>query len=67
MRTLNIIVSNIQGQTKPVYNLYKNNLDNILDSNIDSIVAKIAHTKSGLLKQGTSITQPCMPQNINVL
>ncbi len=50
MRTLNIIVGDTKEQTKLIHNLYKDNLDDILDSNIDNIVAKTIHTKSELLK-----------------
>ena len=50
MHTLNITVSNTQGLIEPVHNLYKASLDNILDSNVDNIVAKIFYTKSRLLK-----------------
>lgn len=41
MHTLNIKVNNIQGQTKPVHDLYKDSLDDIMDSKIDNIMAKI--------------------------
>ncbi len=44
MRTLNIIIGDTQRQTKPIHNPYKDSLDNILDSNIDNIVAKTVHT-----------------------
>lgn len=54
--TLNIIVGNIQGQTKPVYYQYKDNLNNILDSNIDNIIAKTVFTKPKLVRQNGLIT-----------
>ncbi len=50
MYTLNITVDNIQRQTKLIHNLYKDSLDNILDNNIDNIVAKIIYTKPELFK-----------------
>lgn len=50
MHTLNIIVDDIQKWTEPSYDLYKNSLDNILDNNINDIMAKIVYTKSKLLK-----------------
>lgn len=67
MHTLNIIISNIQGQIKLVYDPYKNSLDNILDSNINNIVAKIVYIKPWPLRQSASITQPYILQNINIL
>lgn len=67
MRAVNIWVSNTQSHIKPVHDWYKDSLNNILPSNIDDIVAKIVHIKLELLRQGASITQPCMPQNDNVL
>ncbi len=67
MRTLNIMVGDTQEQTKAIHNLYKKRLDDILDSNIDNIVAKTIHTKPGPLRQDASITQPCMPQDVAAL
>lgn len=67
MRGFNIKVGDTRRQLKVVYDLYKDSLDNIIDNNIYDIVAKIVYTKSGPLKQGISITQPCIPQDINVL
>ena len=67
MYILNIIVSNSQRHTKPVYNPYKDSLDNILNSNVDNIVFITVYIKPGPLKQGILITQPYMPQDINVL
>lgn len=55
MHTLNIRVGSTQNHIKLVNNLYKDSLKNILDSNIDNIMAKIVYIKSGLLKQKTSI------------
>ncbi len=57
MRALNIIVEDIQGQTEPIHDPYKDGLDNILDSNINDIMAKTIHTKPGLLRQDHSIIQ----------
>ncbi len=67
MRTLNITVGDTQGQTELIHDPYKDSLDDILDSNIDDIVAKTIHTKPGPLKQDASITQPCTPQDVDVL
>ncbi len=67
MRALNITIRDTQGQTKPVDNPYKDSLDNILDSDINDIVAKTVYTKPGPLRQGASITQPCRPQDVDVL
>lgn len=46
----NIIVGDTQKQVKLVYNLYKDSLDNILNSNIDNIMAKTIHTKPRMLR-----------------
>ncbi len=67
IRALNISVRNIQGQTESIHNLYKDSLDNILDSDINDIVAKTIYTKPGPLKQDTSITQLCTPQEVDIL
>ncbi len=67
MRALNITVEDTQGQTEPIHDPYKDNLDNILDSNIDNIMAKTIHTKPGPLRQDALITQPYTPQDIDVL
>lgn len=67
MRALNIKVDNTKKYIKPVYNLYKNYLNNILNSNINNIVTKIIYTKFRLLKQGISITLYYMLQNNNIL
>lgn len=66
MRALNVKIDNTQGQTKPVYDLYQNSLDNILDSNINNIVLKIVLIKLGP-SQSISIMQSDTPQNVNVL
>lgn len=50
MSALNIKVGHTQSHTKPVHDLYKDNLANILDNNIDNIVAKTVYTKLRLLK-----------------
>ncbi len=42
-------------------------MDDILDSDIDDIVSKTIHTKPGSLRQDASITQPCTPQDVDVL
>lgn len=55
MRTLNIIINNIQEETKLTHNLYKDSLNDILDNNIDKIMAKTVYTKPG------------PPQDVNVL
>lgn len=51
MQALEIKTSDIQRQTEPNYNLYKVSLDDILDSNINDIVANISNINSCLLKQ----------------
>ena len=61
MHIFNIRVSNIQKQIKPVYNLYKDNLNNILYSNIDNIITKIVYIKPELLKQNALIMQLYTP------
>lgn len=50
-----------------VYDLYKDSLNNILDSNVDNIVAKTVYTKPKPLRQGALITEPYMLQDIDVL
>lgn len=35
---LNIKIKNTQIQTKPVYDFYKNSLDNVMNNNIDEII-----------------------------
>lgn len=50
MHTFNIKVNNSQSHNKPVYNLYKDNLDIILDSNIENFVVKTIYTKLEPLK-----------------
>ncbi len=67
MHALNIIIGDTQGQSEPIHNLYKDSLDDILDSNIDNIVAKIIYTKPGPLRQDVLITQLCMPQDVDIL
>ncbi len=56
MHALHITVGDTKGQTEPIHNPYEDSLDNILDSNLDDIVAKTVYIKPGPLKQGTSIT-----------
>ncbi len=67
MRAFNITVGDTQGQTEPIHNPYKDSLDDILDSDIDDIMAKTIYTKPGPLRQDASITQPCTPQDVDVL
>ncbi len=67
MRALNITVGDTQRQIEPVHNPYKDSLDNILDSDIDNIMAKTVYIKPGPLKQSASITQLYTLQDINVL
>ena len=64
MRTLNRKVGNTLRKTEPVYDPYKNSLDNILDSNIDDIVASTIDTNPCLLRQKTSATQLRMPFDV---
>ncbi len=56
MCILNITVDDIQGQTKLVHNPYKDSLDDILDSNVNNIMAKTIYTKPEPLRQSISIT-----------
>lgn len=51
MQALNIKIRDIQGQTKPIHDFYINNLDNILNYNINNIVANIININFYLLKQ----------------
>lgn len=44
-------MKNTSGQIKPVYNYYKNSFNNILDSNINNIVASTININLYLLKQ----------------
>lgn len=67
MHALNIRVSNTQSHIKPVHNIYKYSRDNILDNNIDNIVAKIMYIKLESLKQNASVTQSYMLQNNDIL
>ncbi len=67
MRALNITVRDTQEQTEPIHNPYKDSLDDILDSDIDDIVAKTIRTKPGPLRQNVSLTQPCMLQDVDIL
>ena len=64
MRALNIKIRDTSGQTKPVHDLYKNSLDDVLDSNINDIVASTTNTNSCSLRQTTSAIQPGMPFDI---
>lgn len=67
MHILNIIINNTKKHSESAHDLCKNSLNNILDNNIDDILAKIIYTKSRLLKQNTTIKQPYIPQNNNIL
>lgn len=49
IQALNIKTKDIQRQTELVHDSYKNSLDNVIDSNIDDIVASIINTNSCLL------------------
>ena len=44
MQTLNIKVGDTLGQTKPVYDPYKDSLDDVLDNNINDRVASTIDT-----------------------
>lgn len=67
MHILNIKVGNTKKHIKPVYNLYKNSLGNILNSNINDIEVNIIYTKFKPSKQIVLITQLCIPKNQNIL
>lgn len=56
MKTLNIKTNNIQKQTELIHDLYKDNLNNMLDSNINNIVANTINTNPYLLIQITLST-----------
>lgn len=64
MQALNIKVKNIPRQTEPVYDPYKNSLNNILNSNIDNILASTINTNTYSLRQTTSTTQPKTPFDV---
>lgn len=53
MRGLNLEIKDAQRQIKPVHDSYKNSLDNILNGNIDNIVASRINKNPCLLKQIT--------------
>lgn len=55
MHALNIKIDSIQSLTKPVHNLYKDSLNNILHGNIENILSKIDYTMFEPLKQSISI------------
>ena len=67
MRAINIKVGDTPGQTEPVYDLYKDKLDNVLDSNIDDTVASTIDTNSCPLRRTTSATQQGTPFDILLL
>lgn len=52
------------GQTKPVYNFYKDSLNDVLDSNIDDTLASTINTNLCPLRQTTSAIQLGMPFDI---
>ena len=56
MQALNIKVGDTSGQTEPIHDLYKNNLDNVLDTNINDTMVSIIDTNLCPLKQMTSVT-----------
>ncbi len=64
MRALNIKAEDTQGQTEPVHDLYKDSLDNVLDSDINDTVASTIHTNACLLKQTTSAIQLETPLDV---
>ncbi len=64
MRALNIKAGDTQGQKEPVHDPYKDSLDDVLDSDIDDIVASTIDTNPCLLRQTTSATQPRMPLDV---
>ena len=57
MRALNIKAEDTQEKTEPVHDSYKDSLDDILDSDINNIVASTIDTNSCLLRRTTSATQ----------
>lgn len=67
MHILHIRVSNTQKQINPVYDSYKNNINNIFNRNMDNIMTKTIYTKFWLLKQSTLIMQSYILQKIIVL
>lgn len=38
MRALNMKEEDTQGQTKPMFHIHKNNLEDVMDNNIDDIL-----------------------------
>lgn len=60
MQILNIKVENTSERMEPIYDSYKDNLNNVLDSNIDDMVASIINTNSCPLRQITLATQSKM-------
>ena len=50
MRVLNIKVGNTPGQTELVYDLYKDSLDDVLDNDINNIVASKININPCLLR-----------------
>ena len=57
MSAVNIKVGDTQGQTEPVYNPYKDSLDDFLDSNINDTMSSRIDTNLCQLKQTTLTTQ----------
>ena len=58
IRALNIKAGDIQRQTEPVHDPYKDSRNDILDSDIDDKVASKIDTNSCPLRRTTSTTQP---------
>lgn len=54
IQALNIIIRNTQRQTKPIYNHYKDSLNNILNNNINNTIANTINITSYPLKQTMS-------------
>ena len=64
MRALNNKVGDTSRQTEPIHALWKNSLDDVLDSNINNIVASTIDLNPCLLRQTTSATQLKTPFDV---
>lgn len=64
MQAVNIKVEDTQGQTKPIYDLYKDSLDDVLNNNINDTMARIIDMNPCPLKQTTLATQPRTPFDV---
>ncbi len=53
MRVLNIKARDTQGQSEPVHDLYKDNLDDVLDSDIDDTGVSTINKNSCMLRRTT--------------